>query len=82
MLSDAPESVAKHSYKLQPSIQLHVLITISCSAALVHLVLNVVPQKNEGSAKSRAVDRASYHIGTHLGLEPRTSETTVRSGNH
>ena len=32
--------------------------------------------------KPRAVDRASWHNGTHSGLEPGTSGSTVQSSNH
>ena len=57
MPADTTESVAEHSARLQPSINLnaHQLQPL-CSAALV---LNVLPRRDEGSGKPCAVIEVS-----------------------
>ena len=63
MPDDATEGVVKHSSRLLPSIKLHAPVTafmFSCSGA------DVLPQRDEGSGKPYAGDRAS-NIGTHAG---------------
>ena len=52
MPDDATESVAEHSSRLQPSINLHAQLQPLCSAALVP---NVLPRRDEGSGKPCAV---------------------------
>jgi hypothetical protein len=79
MPDDATEGVAKHSSRLQPSINMHAPVTafmFSCTGT------DVLPQRDEGSGKPCAVYQASWNIGTHSGLEPGTSGSTVQSSNH
>ena len=53
MPADTTETVAEHSARLQPSINLHAQPV--CSAALVP---NVLPRRDEGSGKPCAVIEA------------------------
>ena len=56
MPADTTETVAEHSARLQPSINLHAQLQPLCSAALVP---NVLPRRDEGSGKPCAVIEAS-----------------------
>ena len=56
MPDDATEGVAEHSSRLQPSINLHAQLQLSCSAALVPI--NYTPE-DEGSGKPCAMIEAS-----------------------
>ena len=51
MPDDAPEGVAKHSSRLQPSINLHAPVTAA-------LVLKILPRRDEGSGEPCASDRS------------------------
>ena len=46
MPAETTEAVAEHSTKLQPSINLHAPVTVSCSAVLVP---NLLPQRPDGT---------------------------------
>ena len=67
MPDGATESVAEHSSRLQPSINLHASVTALCSAALVP---NVLPRRDEDSGKPCAVIKALQYIGPQSGFEP------------
>ena len=56
MPADTTETVAEHSPRLQPSINLHAPVTALCSAALVP---NVLPRRDEDSGRPCAVIEAS-----------------------
>ena len=67
MPADTTETVAEHSARLQPSINLHAPVTafmFSCSGT------DVLPWRNEGSGKPCAVIEALEYIGPHSGFEP------------
>ena len=75
-----PLKVWPNSSGLQPSINLRV-----CSYNLfVQLLWYPIyyTRTDEGLGKPCAVDQASYNIGTHSGLEPGTSGSTVHSSNN
>ena len=65
-------------------IQSCIIITVQqksyrplCPAALV--LMYILPRRTEDSGKSCAVNRASWNIGAHSGLESGTSGSTVQS---
>ena len=73
----------------QPSLQtqfkvatVYTIHTQSLSWCSTGLAPNVLPYRDEGSGKPCAVDRASWNIGTHSGLELETSGFTFQSSSH
>ena len=61
------------------TINLHAPVTL-CSATLVTMYY---PRKDEGSGKALHVQSIEpQNIGTHSGLEPGLSGSTVQSSNH